>query len=220
MYHRNLRDSVPTHHKLLRPHKQWLVAANNREEALREKNSTLLNRYNTFTKKLTPLPVQTKVLIQDYTDKKRWNKTGVVVERNGRSYTIRMDGSGRIVSRNRRFLKAMVTSASDSFSWNPQSFDHSTHTDSTSDRSPSYTANTQHNAANTQYNSIDTHHNAVDMSTQNFDARYTESSPVSTSRVTSLPDSTTSSPGQGDRDTHIPHMLRELMPHNNPGLKE
>ena len=61
------------------------------------------------------------MIVQDYENKKRWNKSGIVVERKSRKYTIRMNGSGRVVTRNRRFLKVVpsqpITIADD---WDPQ----------------------------------------------------------------------------------------------------
>lgn len=198
LYHRNLRDSVPTHPKLLRPHNQWLIAAENREKALRKKNSTLLERYNTFTKKLTPLPIGTRVLVQEHINKKRWNRTGVVVERQGRSYTIRMDGSGRIISRNRRFLKATTAPASDELSWNPPSDGYSNGTANTvSDDTSNPTANT-------------TTHNSHDMER--------EDSPSNARGTTPLPVHITPTPSQ--RDIPIPRMIRRLLPHNRQGKKE
>ena len=105
LYHRILRDSVPTRPSLLRPHKQWILAARNRERSLQQQYSATERHYNAFTKDLGPLTVGDKVIVQDHYGKKRWSKTGVVIERHGRRYMVRMDGSRRVVSRNRRFLK-------------------------------------------------------------------------------------------------------------------
>ena len=121
LFHRNLRDSIPARQSWLKPHKQWLIAAKNRE-ILHDSQTTLTaKRYNTFTKDLSPISIGSSVIVQDYENKKRWNKSGIVVERKSRKYTIRMNGSGRVVTRNRRFLKVVspqpINIADD---WDPQ----------------------------------------------------------------------------------------------------
>ena len=110
LFHRNLRDSIPVQVHTLKPHHQWILAAQNRERALQKRNMTTAKRYNTFTRDLGPLEVGTKVLVQDYKGKRRWNKTGTVVERSNRKYTVR----------NRRFLKAQEPQDSE-FVWTPDS---------------------------------------------------------------------------------------------------
>ena len=52
---------------------------------------------------MTPLKVGTQVRIQSG---RRWSKSGRVVETHpNRQYTVRVDGSGRVTLRNRRFLR-------------------------------------------------------------------------------------------------------------------
>ena len=107
LFHRNLRDGLPTDPRALRPHTRWIEAACNREEAYRKRNIALTGRYNRTTRNLAELPPGTTVLVQDQHvgNRRRWNKSGTIVEANNRQYDVRMDGSGRIVSRNRRFIK-------------------------------------------------------------------------------------------------------------------
>ena len=109
LFHRSLRDAVPTRPSLLKPHRQWISAAKNRERVFERRNLNTSVRYNMFTKGLPVLAVGNNVMIQDFTNKRRWNKTGRIVERDGRKYTIRVHGSGRIISRNRRFLKVCTS---------------------------------------------------------------------------------------------------------------
>jgi hypothetical protein len=106
LFHRNLRDSIPVDPQSLRTHKTWLIAANNRERAFEQQHKKLTARYNTFAKALHDISVGSKVIIQDPISK-RWNRCGKVVEVEGRKYTIRVAGSNRIITRNRRFLKPM-----------------------------------------------------------------------------------------------------------------
>ena len=103
LLHRQLRDSIPTNPKLLRPHKEWVISANEREQALAQRNKNTADKYNKHSKPLKPLAVQTPVRVQE---KGRWLKTGRVTEcLPHRQYRVRMDGSGRVTLRNRRFLR-------------------------------------------------------------------------------------------------------------------
>ena len=61
------------------------------------------NNYNSHANNLKPLKAQTPVRVQENGS---WTKTGKVVEvLPYRKYRIRMDGSGRLTIRNRRFIK-------------------------------------------------------------------------------------------------------------------
>ena len=105
LFHRNLRDGLPMDPRTLRPSKLWLIAADKREEALRERNLTMAQRYNRTTHVLYEISIGRTVLIQDNGKNGNWSRSGVVVDFENRNCLIRMDGSGRIISRNRRFIK-------------------------------------------------------------------------------------------------------------------
>ena len=105
MFHRNLRDCMPTKPSDLHPHKRWIKAAEQRERDFFKRNQQMIARYNQTAHALPPLTVGSTVLIHDGTGRYRWNRAGIIVQVEGRSYSIRMHGSGRIVSRNRRFIK-------------------------------------------------------------------------------------------------------------------
>ena len=106
LFHRRLRDCIPTNSNHLRPHSSWVEAANQREQALFHRNQRLIEDYNRTAHALPPISIGSTVLIHDGSGRRRWNRIGVIVEVDNRQYTIRMHGSGRIVIRNRRFLKA------------------------------------------------------------------------------------------------------------------
>ena len=107
LFHRHLRDKIPTHPKHLRLHKDWIMTAKQRELLFKAKNDASMNRYNTVSKNLTPLKPQTKVLVLTGNKNPRWNISGtVVMVLPFRKYRVKLDGSGRIVIRNRRFLRA------------------------------------------------------------------------------------------------------------------
>ncbi len=111
LFHRTLRDSLPVDPRALKPSKLWIEAADKREEAFSKRNADMATRYDRHARPLLPLSVGTRVFIQDYDGKKRWSRSGVIVEMDGRKCFIKMDGSGRIVSRNRRFIKEFVSNA-------------------------------------------------------------------------------------------------------------
>ena len=99
IFGRPLRDGLPTPSHT-RP--QW-----GRLRDLRELGHSRLHAKVTG-RCLEPLDVGDAVLVQNQHGPKptRWERTGLVVETLGnRQYSIKMDGSGRITLRNRRFLK-------------------------------------------------------------------------------------------------------------------
>ena len=123
LLHRHLRDKIPTHPQHLRLHKEWILTAKQREFLFRTKNLAMLERYNTVSKPLTPLQPRTKVLIISGNKNPRWNLSGIVVMKLPfRKYKIKLDGSGRIVTRNRCFLreyKHTRTPVTDSSEYSP-----------------------------------------------------------------------------------------------------
>ena len=114
LFHRQLRDHLPAHPECYKLHQKWLISAEWREEALAERNDNIATRYNITAHNLSPLCPGTHVSIQDGKRKcyKRWNKTGIIVESlPNRQYHVKLDGSGRITLRNRRFLKPTSVTA-------------------------------------------------------------------------------------------------------------
>ena len=105
LLHRQLRDCLPAHPILYKPHKEWVRAGHQREQLLAQRNRKLISEYNSKAHTLTPLGVGDLVIVQNLVTKK-WDRIGYVVERlPNRQYNIRMQGSGRVSLRNRRFLK-------------------------------------------------------------------------------------------------------------------
>ena len=71
---------------------------------MEKRNVRIKSRYDTFSKPLEEIPVGSAVIIQNPTSKK-WKRRGKVVQVEGRRYIIRVNGSNKIITRNRRFLK-------------------------------------------------------------------------------------------------------------------
>ena len=102
--HRRLRDSIPSQPFLYKPHPKWVAAAQD-EEMLHHRNAKIVERYNKYTHNLLPLQAGDTVTIQSPTNH-RWNTTGKIISiLPDRQYRIRVNGSGRITLRNRRFLR-------------------------------------------------------------------------------------------------------------------
>lgn len=96
-----IRDLVPAHRSAFEP--QWQQSADKleRAQAIREKT---VERYNSSSKDLLPLRIGDKVVLQDPATR-RWERCGDVVERTrDRQYLVRMCG-GRVLKRNRRYLR-------------------------------------------------------------------------------------------------------------------
>ena len=102
---RQLRDGVPVSATHLMVQQHWKDDLDQRERMMAEKAERLQKSKKT-TWPLPKLAVGQHVRIQDSVTK-RWNRTGVITRilRPIRQYTVRLDGSGRLVLRNRRFLR-------------------------------------------------------------------------------------------------------------------
>ena len=106
LLHRQLRDGVPTNPMYYQPHPEWIVTAEKREQLLSTPNMTQEKRYNIGTRELRNLDVGTNVVIQSRQGRRRWNKTGRIVEcLPHRQYRVKVNGSGRITFQNRKFLR-------------------------------------------------------------------------------------------------------------------
>lgn len=109
LFGRELRDFLPFAPGKGGIRKEWQIVAEEREVALARKHVVDMERLEAHTKELGELEIGQSVSVQNQVGSKpgRWDKTGVVVEKGAgpRQYLVRMDGSGRITLRNRRFLR-------------------------------------------------------------------------------------------------------------------
>ena len=103
LFHRKLKDAIPTHPSHYRLHKEWVLSAKEREECYANQNKAIAEDYNRHARTLEDLTVGTHVLLQEG---RRWKNQGIIVDvLPFRQYRVRMLGSGRVTLRNRRFLK-------------------------------------------------------------------------------------------------------------------
>ena len=108
LYGRVLRDHLPTPKEFLEQRKEWVILKADREKALATKYGKIQVDLNRHAHPLKPLLVGSVVQVQNQKGKDplRWDRSGIVVENLGnQQYTVKMDGSGRVTLRNRRFLR-------------------------------------------------------------------------------------------------------------------
>lgn len=110
LLHRNLRDGVPAHPSHYKLHESWITTAEERERAYASRNQQLVDNYNAHARHLPPLNPGAEVLVQNKDKKKKWDKTGRIVEvLPYRQYRIRMHPTGRVTLQNRRYIRPSAT---------------------------------------------------------------------------------------------------------------
>ena len=108
---RQLRDHLPSNPASFRPSKEWLITKEQRELALAKRYARQEEVLSEHTKTLPELPPGAQVSVQNQAGNKpkRWDRTGTIVEvLPPQQYKVRMDGSGDITLRNRRFLRKIT----------------------------------------------------------------------------------------------------------------
>ena len=111
IFGRNLRDFLPAPQTRYKPQKQWIMLREDREKALAKRAVTNMERLTANTRELPPLSVGDSVIIQNQMGNhpSRWDITGVVVEvKDFDQYVLKVDGSGRLTLRNRKFLRKIT----------------------------------------------------------------------------------------------------------------
>ena len=114
LFGRRIRDFIPVHPYQYEPHPVWKDTLRAREEALRVRHHKVCERLSEHTKHLHPLKVGDTVRLQNQTGPcpKKWDRTGTIIEvRQFDQYVVRVDGSGRVTLRNRKFLRKYTTAA-------------------------------------------------------------------------------------------------------------
>ena len=108
VFGRPIKDFIPILPGRYKPHETWRETLVAREEALRNRHMKAAEHWSEHTRRLPPLVIGDLVRIQNQTGHHptKWDKTGQVIEvRQFDQYVIRVDGSGRITIRNRKFLR-------------------------------------------------------------------------------------------------------------------
>lgn len=87
----------------------WRDAWKSKEVALRTRFTRNMERLNSHARYLPPLQPGERVFVQNQVGNHpgKWDRSGIVVEANGNDqYLVKIDGSGRVSLRNRRFLRS------------------------------------------------------------------------------------------------------------------
>ena len=108
VFGRPIKGFVPILPGRFQPHPTWSDTLAMREEAPRNRHMKAVKRWSEHTKRLSPLAVGDHVRIQNQTGPypTKWDKTGRVIEvHQFDQYVIHIDGSGRMTTRNRKFLR-------------------------------------------------------------------------------------------------------------------
>ena len=109
IFGRPVKNFIPIIPGRYKPHPTWQDTLATRENALRNRHMRCEERLSLHTRRLPPLTVGNHVRIQNQIGQHPsiWDKTGVVVEvKQFDQYRIRVDGSGRLTLRNRKFLRS------------------------------------------------------------------------------------------------------------------
>ena len=106
---RQIRDGLPILKGKYNPHQTWKELLDHREKAMAKRHVASHEAWSEHAKSLQPLKVGDRVYVQNQTGNhpRRWERTGIVVEvKEFDQYAVRVDGTGRVTLRNRKFLRS------------------------------------------------------------------------------------------------------------------
>ena len=113
LFGRRIKDLLPV--KLGKPNmmESWVECKEAREVGMRHRYHRGAERWSEHTRDLPSLELGQHVMVQNQRgagkQAKKWDRTGIVVDCPGYDkYSIRMDGSGNVTDRNRKFLRAFA----------------------------------------------------------------------------------------------------------------
>ena len=92
-------------------HPEWRLTTDQRENSLARRHTVRGKDLSDHTKTLVPLDIGQVVLVQNQTGKNpsRWDSSGQIVEvMPFNQYKVKIDGTGKLSLRNRRFLRAIL----------------------------------------------------------------------------------------------------------------
>ncbi len=109
VFGRPIKDFIPIMPGRYQPHATWRDTLAAREEALRNRHMRAAEYWSEHTRRLPPLCVGDPVRLQNQTGPQplKWDKTGIIIEVHQHDqYAVKVDGSGRVTLRNRKFLRS------------------------------------------------------------------------------------------------------------------
>ena len=112
IFGRKIKDFLPIPPGKYHPQEGWRLDREAREKALRTRYCRGYEKWSEHTKQLKPLMAGDKVLVQNQSGTpkiaKRWDRSGTVLEVGDYDkFKVKIDGSGRVTERNRRFLRKL-----------------------------------------------------------------------------------------------------------------
>ena len=108
VFGRKIKDLLPIKPGSLKMNSEWQKLLESRDLALARRHAKRGQDLEEHTRKLRQLEVGEVVAVQNQKGNKptRWDHTGTIVEvRPNDQYVVKVDGSGRLTVRNRKFLK-------------------------------------------------------------------------------------------------------------------
>ena len=108
VFGRKIKDLLPIKPGSLKMNPEWQKLLENRDLAMARRHAKRGQDLEEHTRKLRQLEVGEVVAVQNQKGNKptRWDHTGTIVEvRPNDQYVVKVDGSGRLTVRNRKFLK-------------------------------------------------------------------------------------------------------------------
>ena len=109
VFGRPVRDGLPVLPGKFNPHNTWTELLDHREKAMAQRHVAHHETWSEHTKILPALAIGTKVHIQNQVGNypRRWERSGTIVEtRDNDQYLVKVDGTGRLTLRNRKFLRS------------------------------------------------------------------------------------------------------------------
>ena len=109
IFGRQLKDFLPAPLMRYQPQPQWILLKDDSEKALRKRALKNMEKLEVGTRKMDKLEVHDTVQNQIGNHPSRWDITGSIVEvRPFDQYIVKVHGSGRLTTRNRKFLRKIA----------------------------------------------------------------------------------------------------------------
>ena len=111
IFGRQIKDFIPVLPGKYQPRQEWGFVQEDRDRALARRLQADGSRLERDTRQLKEIPVGTPVCIQNQTGRHptKWDKTGMVLENQPfNKVLVRVDGSRRATTRNRRFVRVIL----------------------------------------------------------------------------------------------------------------
>ena len=111
IFGRNLRDFLPSPQARYKPQPEWITLREDREKALAKRAVANMEKLDKNCRVLPKLALGDTVIVQNQVGNypSKWDITGIIVEiKDHDQYVVRVDGSGRMTLRNRKFLRKIT----------------------------------------------------------------------------------------------------------------